>query len=292
MTQRMSFEETTGPRTPPDATGHHIRFVEQSSDGQAAFMEFVDPGPAWAVRVAAAPEAGPDGAAGPDGRDDALEVRTVPGRPGDHPGAADELAAWVLEAHQPGTAAPITVTLHNTQVVWHRARAAVLAPPERMEALLLAVVEFGFYERELGRLERTVAESWPQLEADTPLAFEVTAGDADRLEGVGRQARRMLAARMKHARLAPRLQRPGAHLSSLANQLGERLREHARVEDRLEHLAGQLEVFDRVYELSSQRASEFRIARQEKTLEWVIIVLLAAETLLLFIEVLLTLDRR
>src|SRR5262249_28130901 len=156
-----------------------------------------------------------------------------------------------------------TVTLHNTQVVWHPARAAILAPPDRLEALLLAVVEFSFYERELGKLERAVARSWLDLEADTPLAFEVTAGGLDRVEEVGRRVQQALAARARHARLAPRLYRPGAHLSSLANQLGERLREHARVEDRLEHLAGQLEVFDRVYEMSSQRISEFRTARQE-----------------------------
>ena len=41
------------------------------------------------------------------------------------------------------------------------------------------------------------------------------------------------------------------------------------------------------YEMAGQRFSEFRITRHETTLEWVIIVLLAAETLLLLIEVLL-----
>jgi uncharacterized Rmd1/YagE family protein len=47
---------------------------------------------------------------------------------------------------------------------------------------------------------------------------------------------------------------------------------------------GQLEVFEgHVYEMSGQRMGEYRAAREEHVLEWVIIVLLAAELVLLLV---------
>jgi uncharacterized Rmd1/YagE family protein len=53
---------------------------------------------------------------------------------------------------------------------------------------------------------------------------------------------------------------------------------------RLETADGQLEVFEGVYEMSGQRMGEYRAAREEHVLEWVIILLLAAELLLLLVQ--------
>lgn len=280
MSQSEPGDENGRPRVPASAVRHCIRFVQETGAGQTVLMEFADPVPSRAVRVAAGSEAQPA---------DAVDILAAAGTPQDHGGILEEMTQWVA-AGKPAPA-PITITLHGTQVVWRPGRAAILAAPERLESLLLAVVDFSYYESQLGKLERETAESWPQLEADTPLAFEVTTRDLQRREDVGRQVQRMLTVRMRHARIAPRLLRPGAYLATLANQLGERLREKARIEDRLETLAGQLEVFERIYEMSSQRFSDFRTSRQEQTLEWIIILLLAAEVLLLLIEVYLAAER-
>jgi hypothetical protein len=284
MGERMPSEEKPRPPILGKAARHHIRFVAQVADGQAILMEFVDPAPAKAVRVLAESNA-------VVGDTDAMDILTVPGQPNDDPGALEEMIQWVNEAHRPEMAPPITITLHGTQVVWHTGRVAILAAPERMDALMLALVDFGFYERELGKLERATADAWTQLEADSPLAFELAAKDQPRRDSVARQMQRMLNVRMRHARIWPRLYRPGTHLSSLAVQLGERLREKTRIEDRHETLGHQLEAFERFYEMASQRFSEFRASRAETTLEWVIIVLLAAESLLLLIDVLLHMER-
>jgi hypothetical protein len=284
-----SFENSQPFRLPPDAVQHRVCFVEQPGAGQTVLLEFTDPVACRAVIVST--EAVVVLKAGVPCPDDAMDILVVPGSSRDDPSATDELMKWVMDKDPPGMAPPITITLHGAHIVWRPRRAAIVAAPERTQSLLLALVDFSFYEKELGKLERTTAESWPQLEADMSLAFEVTARDLDRLENVGRQVQRMLIVRMRHARLGPRLYRPGAHLPSLANQLDERLREFARIEDRLDGLAAQLEVFDRVYEMSSQRFSEFRTTKQQTSLEWVIIVLLAAETLLLVIEVILALER-
>jgi hypothetical protein len=289
MSQPKPTEGNGSPPVPANAARQHIRFVEQAADGETVLMEFVDPNPSKAVLVAAGPETLPQAPVNDPGA--AIDILSVPGHARDHPSTLEEMTQWVLAGNLPGTAPPITITLHGTHVVWRPGRAAILAPSDRLEALVLALVDFSYYERELHKLERATADSWPQLEADTPLAFEVTARDLERQEGVRRQVQRLLTVRLRHARIAPRLVRPGSQLSSLANQLGERLRDKARMEDRLETLGSQLEVFERVYEMSSQRFSEFRTARQDQTLEWVIIVLLAAETVLLLIEVILSLER-
>jgi len=55
-------------------------------------------------------------------------------------------------------------------------------------------------------------------------------------------------------------------------------------------LGGQLDLFERVYELCGHRASEFTLSRKSLTLEWVIIVLLGAQTILVIIDMLANLE--
>jgi hypothetical protein len=77
-----------------------------------------------------------------------------------------------------------------------------------------------------------------------------------------------------------------ARLPAVAQKLGAELRERAKVETRLKTVDGQLEVFEHIYEMSSQRIGEYRASREEHILEWIIIVLLAAETFALFAHIL------
>ena len=81
--------------------------------------------------------------------------------------------------------------------------------------------------------------------------------------------------------------RPTPKLTTAAQKLGEELRERAGTEARAEIVDGQIEVFEHVYEMSSQRMGEYRAARQGHIMEWVIIVLLAAEALLMLAQTLL-----
>jgi hypothetical protein len=56
--------------------------------------------------------------------------------------------------------------------------------------------------------------------------------------------------------------------------------------DRLEFVQAKADVLDRVYDLCAQRVGDFAIARRHLRLEWVIIVLLAADLVVLLVEVL------
>ena len=91
---------------------------------------------------------------------------------------------------------------------------------------------------------------------------------------------------MRLARMEAHLSGPDARLGAAGQRLGEALREKAQTEARAEIVGGQLEVFEHIYEMSAQRMGEYRAARQEDILEWVIIVLLAAEALLLAVQAL------
>jgi hypothetical protein len=263
---------------------HRIRFVPNASAAQEVLLEFVDPLPQKAICVLPGYESLEKNAGTTPV--DGIDVLTVVGPPADHLGGSEELLTWVAASTLPGTAPPIAITIHGAHVIWGGARAAILAGPDRMTSFLTALVDFSYHENELRKLEREVGEAWPLLEKDTPLAHAVTVPDPERFESAGQRLELTLKRRIRLARLEPHLYLSRRQLSPLANQLLERLREKALVEGRLEALQSQLEAFERICETTSQRISDYKAARQEQTLEWVIIVLLATETVLLLIELL------
>jgi hypothetical protein len=264
-----------------------IRFVENAAEGKEAILAFSDPTPRLAVcfdNGQGTPDTG-YGAPAADG----IDVLTMTESPKDQTVRNDELLKWVAEPALPGAAPPIVITVHGAQIIWGFGRAAVLAAPDRVEMYFLATVEFCYYENELRKLECETADGWAALQADTPLAHDVSRYDAERFEAIAVRTEQTLGRRIRLARLSPHLSRARTHLSPLANQLTERLREKTSVEERIESLGGQLDVCERILECSSQRISDYKSARQSHILEWVIIVLLATETLLLLISVLSTL---
>jgi hypothetical protein len=267
------------PTLPGGGVLRYIRFTPQAGPGDEVLAEFRDPTSHKAVCVASAVD-----------RHECLEVLTVAGQVTEDPSRSDELSRWVAEGACAGVA-PTVVTVHGAQIVWSPRRAAILATPDRVSLFLLALVDFWYYESELRKLEAEISASWSQLEEDMPLAHSVTRADPERFEDVGRRTEDALKRRTRLARLVPHLYQPRPHLPLLANQLVDRLRERTHVETRHEALVTQLDVFDRVYEMSSQRISDFTAARKSHTLEWIIIVLLAAESLLLLIEVLWMLEK-
>lgn len=249
---------------------YRIRFVEQITGGDAALMKFEDPAPRYAVLAeAGATVAGEAG--------EILDVVLLP-LSGVSPGVQ------AVEGKSDTGEASIFVKYRGVEATWRPGRAVLQCESGQAEALLSAVVEFDHYERELREIEREIAGGWAELEQDKALAFDVTPADLERSEAVGARMNRTFARRIRFARIEPHLYEPQAALPAASRKLGEELREKARIETRLETVDGQLEVFEHVYEMSGQRMGEYRAAREEHVLEWVIIVLLAAELLLLLVQ--------
>lgn len=285
------MSEATAPENnnnnPDRWTLHRIRFMSEANDGQEVILDLPDPAPCKAVREQS--EASLPLSPTAEIPADTLEIFVSAT---DSNSTSEPLIGemtWLNE-WMPSGSSPVITRLHGTLVVWLRGRMMVQTSPDRVDSILRALVEFSYYENELRKLEQETEQAWAQLKLHTPLAHQVSTRDLDRSEEVGRQMEQAFDRRMRLARISPRLYLPGAYLTSLANQLGQRLRERLRTEERLETLESQFEVFERIYEMTGQRISEFRAARQSHVLEWTIIILLAMETLLLLLDILWTLE--
>jgi hypothetical protein len=215
-----------------------------------------------------------------------LVVVTVPGLPEEH-------AAWLHSLQQRldnPAAAPrrsdesLLLTLHGALVLWQPRRVIIVAPPDRLPAVAKAVVEASFYEAELRSLEGSIDRGWPQLESDGKLAFEIRERDRSQRAGLGERFQKVLGLRARYARLMPHILVPYVFPPTLASQIGERFRERKRMAERLELVDQKLAAQEHVYELCSHRHSEFMLARTGHQLEWIIIILLLVQCVLLIIE--------
>ena len=189
---------------------------------------------------------------------------------------------------------PMALTLARTglpaaeagddQALVVRAEPAVAALAERLPRVVPTILEFACMELALQALEQQLAQAWPQLEEDGPLAFDFDHRSDRRRDQLGSRFRGVLGIRARWSQLQPPLHRPLVYPPTLASQLGERLRERARLAERWETLGGQIDVFQNVYELCAQRAHDWRLAWKGHTLEVLIILLLLLQTVLLMFE--------
>ncbi|WP_404305794.1 hypothetical protein [Neorhodopirellula lusitana] len=191
-----------------------------------------------------------------------------------------QMREWVEAELPPGSIPSLAMTFQGTQIFWAAGRLAIYAVPERLESVFKAMVEVSFYELELREMEQQLGASWSDLDEDIPLAFEVGERDLRMTEQLRSRFQQIVRLRARLARLSPQVHTPHVHPPTLASQVSERLRERTRMLHRYEQLDEQLSVFDQVYEMCGQRSSDFVQARKGHLLEWFIIILLVAQTLL------------
>jgi hypothetical protein len=199
---------------------------------------------------------------------------------------AEALAAAGTWAATAGAAPPLVLPLYGTCVVWSPGRCVAVAPPDRLPALRNAIVEFADLDAELRDIERRVAASLEHLDGDAPLAFMFDAQALPRRPELAARFSEVVSLRRRLAVLAPQATRPAPQPPTLAGQIGERLRERTRVGERLEHAVEQAELLERVYAGCGDRAAEFEVSRRHLALEWVLVVLLATEVLLITVDLL------
>lgn len=281
MTPTEAITKLAPTGTPPFAGDvRRIRFVKEASPAQESLLRFLDSVPHVAICLAA-DSISPDGGG--------IDIATVVRPSNDSSETGHDLIHW-LGATPHAEVPPIAIMMHGAQIVWTPARAAILATAERMEPFLLAMIEFTYYEQSLTAIESEIRDSGPVVERETPLAHRVEAWDPPRFDEIGKRLEETLHRRLRLTRISPRLLQPIAKRSLLANQLVDRLREKLHIEERLESAAAQIDALERVLELSSQKINDFTFARQQRTMEWIIVLLLAAEAVLIFIDLLHTLN--
>ena len=257
-----------------------ISFVDEIPAGHFPLMTFRDPAPCYAILTEATPTATREPAA--NDLDNILDIFLLPS-----PTAPLASQPAISESPQEKTAPPpLFIKYRSVELTLRPGLATLQCDPDQADSLISALVEFAHYERHLRRIETEIAEGWPELDQDKCLAFEVTPADLDRRPIVGGRMNRVLRQRIHLARIEPHLNQPAAALPAAAHKLGAELREKAEIETRLGTVDGQLEVFEYIYELSSQRMGEYKAAREEHTLEWIIIVLLVVESLMILAQLL------
>lgn len=223
-----------------------------------------------------------------------LEVLTAANDGMSESDSLEALQQWVAPGVSAAEAGLQSVALHGVQVVWglgsphldgtRSPRIGVAALAERQPRLVPAILEFACLEMALQILEHKVAQAWPQLEEDGPLAFDFDHRSERRRSVLAGRFQSMLGMRARWSQLQPPVHRPLVYPPTLASQVGERLRERARLAERWESLGGQIDVFQNVYELCAQRAHDWRLAWKGHTLEVFIIMLLLLQTILLMFE--------
>lgn len=222
---------------------------------------------------------------------DTLEIATIPlpdDVAGGVPGLADlaaRAAGWIAAAGRIDEPT-VSIPLYGTHLLWSPRRAALLAPPQRLPAMREAVAEFAAIDAELRDLERGIGLALAGLDDDAPLAFEFGEAAMPRRRELADRYRRAIAHRRRLAVVAPAVHRPAPQPPTFAGQLGERLRDRTRIVERLEHATEQADLAERVYTSCGDRASDFLSSRRHATLEWVIILLLAAELVVLAVDLL------
>lgn len=180
------------------------------------------------------------------------------------------------------------LTLHGTTIHCCLPRIAIVAPVERWKTIQKAVIESAYLELELRTIETELAERWPELEADAPMAFEFQERAMKSRPVLAKRYQRLLLLRSRLTKITPRLMIPLAYPPTVASQIQERFRERFGVVYRVESLASQFEMFERIYDNCSQRASEYVHTRKSLALEWVIIILLLTQIVIVLIEYLST----
>ncbi len=260
---------------PPGSSLEAIAFVPSNSPESEVLLKF--PSPLQRMAVVVDRTENPEQAVN-------LEFLSVPSDRVDDEELLAEIRAWVDAAAARSGETTLVMTFQHVQVLWSPERVAVIAQRDRLPAVRNSLVEVTHYIAELAAVERELAVIWPELEEDLPLTFKYDKfanRNRSRLEQRFVQVYKL---RSRLSRVTPYLLSPHLYPPTLASQIGERLRERTRVELREEFVSDQLEVCEDVYDTCGQRANDYKHARTNNTLEWIIILLLLSQMILALVQ--------
>lgn len=245
-------------------------------DGLPVLLRVDDPQPALALL--AQDEELPEGSLPPDGVvDDELLVIFASG--GLQTGHAwrQRLEAWM--AAGPGAQTPtLDIPSFGDRVLWRPGRGLIIGSVERCRELLEGLVAFAWYESRLRHLENAVAQAWESARRDIELTHQPKPQDLLRQPQVNRQVLHTTRWRMTYTRLESHLEKPPQQLPGAVRRLYNELSVQAETHDRLAALDDRIEVLQDLYELATDRLSEYRYYRGELRVEWLIVAILLIDT--------------
>jgi hypothetical protein len=258
-----------------DSVLYRVRFrpVAQAAPGGQArlLMHFDHPRPTDVLVETLPGDSFPKAAQTPAPQEETL-LLFLPGDAADREARLREAEAWMNGLGQGELDPPLRADVEGACVLWRLGRAAVLAPPDRRADMLAAMADFAFHHGELGRLEAEVSSNWERMQEDLPLLNKVGRKGLRRRKHVETMTLLTAGWRLRCARLEGGLADPSARLLPAGRQAGEKLRTLARVEDRLERLDGQIEVYEHEYEQINLQLGEYRRFRKEM-IAWILVLI-------------------
>ncbi len=254
-----------------------IRFVAGGCETGEIYCRFSDPLPMVAVGESVRPMAMSPCWPEPV---DQIEIVTT----GDGGGWAGKMGSWVAPPENPGAPATVSVKRADLKVSWRPGRAVIQGSAEDCKTLLPGLIEFGFYEAQLRKLEQAVLPFESTSDADVAHAYEMTPKHRQHWDRLYRTMEQLYRLRLQFARLEPRLDGPSPALPAEARRLFTRLAEKADVSERLEAVSNRLEACEDLYEGAVDRITDYKAYRRGNLLEIAIVILLAVETVLLVVQ--------
>jgi len=203
-----------------------------------------------------------------------------------HENVVSGLQAWTEQGSDPLERRCGLLQLQGCRIFWGPGRVILAAAPRRLDSARAALLEAIAHDSRLRKIEQWLEQGWEQLQSDLEPAFEFNERQLRQRSDLRKRYEEVIANRAELVRLNPRLHFPPIYPPTLASQIGERIRERTRLVERAEFASQQLEVYERVYEQAGERRNEFLLQRSSNQLEWVIILLLVAQIILVLVEML------
>jgi hypothetical protein len=181
----------------------------------------------------------------------------------------------------------VQASIKTVRVVCSETRSIIYAVPEHLSEAMDAVARFTLAARQTADLEAQVAATWRDIQAHTPLTHSVKGKQLRLQPQVNAMTERATAMKTMHLRLQIALEQLDPSLSSTSKRMYADLADAASLHDRMEMIEDPIQFALEHYELATSRLTELSTANKGLVLEALIVVVLLADFVVHFSELLL-----
>lgn len=217
---------------------------------------------------------------------ESLDLLVVPLEAGADHGAGSDMTGLLRDWVSAGAALAVVVPLYDCLVAWAPGRAAIVGPAEHLGSLDTAIVTFAGQDASLRDAERQGAAILDAIDADVAASTEPENCSRSQQRGLAMRYHDAVGIARRLSLLSLAIHTPPIHPPTLASQLGERLRDRARLIERHAMATERADLAERVSDASRQRALDISVGRQQIGLEWAIVVLLIVQTTMIVVDML------
>ncbi|MGH7916306.1 MAG: hypothetical protein ACREQE_02465 [Candidatus Binataceae bacterium] len=257
-------------------TARRIRFVAEAPPGAKVLRSYSRPRPCVALEEELDLAELPPSDLWPEPFDQIVVVM-VPSNALE--GKIDE--NWMSTPGHPQAAVTASSTCNAHKIQWRSGRALIQGPVEGFAPILLALVDFAFYEGELRALEQALDKYEEQAETDVARAHRIRIRDRGHWRRFAETIEELYRMRLSHARLESQVAAAERALPPAGREVMTRLNDESRLAARLEAFSDHLEAFEDLYEGANDRVTEHRWYLASQWLELGIVLILIIEVVLL-----------